>query len=417
MAFRGCAGVTGRSDRRDLRAARRLRQRRHAAEHHAVLHDGAGAPISTSRCGSTRRACRTSTTPQAEWAHEKGAIEQEVARDLSEPTYKFMTRLNEDLFAGTPYAHDALGTHESFETTTGDMLKTFYKNWYAPNNAILVVAGDVDPATTLARIKELYGSIPRRPLPSRPEVIARPVKHESFTLDSNLPYTLAFIAYRLPGTDSPDFAAARVLADVLASQRGDLYALGARRQGARDAVRARGNLSQGQRRLRRRRAAGWSTDPSPVVDEHDGHRRGLRAERRAGGAGRGGEAQRDCRRRVSSAIRSRISRPPGRRRSPPKAATRRTTTSTAIRRVTVADVNRVAKQYLVENNSITATLVPKPSDEPVVVERIRRRRATDVGADQAGHAARLGRRRAVDAASPARRSDVDRHDAAERAFA
>src|SRR5246127_85427 len=35
---------------------------------------------------------------QAEWEREKGAIEQEVARDLSEPTYKFLTRLNEDMF-------------------------------------------------------------------------------------------------------------------------------------------------------------------------------------------------------------------------------------------------------------------------------------------------------------------------------
>ncbi len=37
---------------------------------------------------------------QAEWAQEKGAIEQEVARDLSNPTYKFITRVSEDMFAG-----------------------------------------------------------------------------------------------------------------------------------------------------------------------------------------------------------------------------------------------------------------------------------------------------------------------------
>src|SRR5262245_58284075 len=76
----------------------------------------------------------------AEWKQEKGAIQQEVARDLSEPTYKFITRLNQVMFAGTPYAHDALGTRESFEKTTGAMLKAFYRQWYAPNNEILVIA-------------------------------------------------------------------------------------------------------------------------------------------------------------------------------------------------------------------------------------------------------------------------------------
>ena len=149
---------------------------------------------------------------QAEWSQEKGAIEQEVARDLSEPVYKFLTRLNEDMFSGTPYAHDALGTRESFEATTGVMLKAFYRDWYAPNNAILVVAGDIDPAATLTRIKELYGTIGRRPLASRPEVVLKPVKPEAFTLESNLSYTLGFVAYRLPGTDSPDFAATRLRA-------------------------------------------------------------------------------------------------------------------------------------------------------------------------------------------------------------
>ena len=160
-----------------------------------------------------------------EWAQERGAIEQEVARDLSNPTYKFLTRMNEDLFSGTPYAHDALGTKASFDATTSAMLKKFAQDWYRPNNALLVVVGDVDPKAALVQIDQYYGSIPKRALPARPPVRLKPVKTETFTLDSNLPYLLTFIAYRLPGTDSGDYAAAQILVDVLGSPRGNLYAL------------------------------------------------------------------------------------------------------------------------------------------------------------------------------------------------
>jgi zinc protease len=38
------------------------------------------------------------------------------------------------MFAGTPYAHDPLGTRPSFDATTGAMLKAFYKKWYTPGN-------------------------------------------------------------------------------------------------------------------------------------------------------------------------------------------------------------------------------------------------------------------------------------------
>ena len=99
------------------------------------------------------------------------------------------------------------------------------QQWYGPNNAILVVVGNVNPDTTIASVRKIYGSIGKRPVPAHPNVEFQPVKAESFTLDSNLPYTLTFLAYRFPGTDSPDFAASRILADALASQRGNLFDL------------------------------------------------------------------------------------------------------------------------------------------------------------------------------------------------
>jgi zinc protease len=159
------------------------------------------------------------------WSQERGAIEQEVARDLSDPEYKLYTRLLATLFKGTPYAHDGLGTRPSFEQTTGAMLKTFSETWYVPNNAILVIVGDVDPQQALGEVKRLFGDLPRKPLPPRPPIHLQPVAATTLRLTTDRPYGLAMRTFRMPGYSSPDYAAAEVLADVLNSRRGGLYAL------------------------------------------------------------------------------------------------------------------------------------------------------------------------------------------------
>ncbi len=161
----------------------------------------------------------------AEWAQERGAIEQEVAADLSNPFYKWYSALLVDAFAGTPYAHDPLGTRPSFRATTVAMLKKFYNQWYAPNNAILVIAGDVDPQNVLAQVRRLFGSIPPRPVPAHPAVHLQPMKAGKIMLDSDLPFAIALVSYRMPGYDSPDYAAGQILGDVLGSQRGNIYGL------------------------------------------------------------------------------------------------------------------------------------------------------------------------------------------------
>ena len=162
---------------------------------------------------------------QTLWERERGAIDQEVAEDLSNPQYVAYTKLLEVIFKGTPYAHDALGSRASFAKTTADMLRKFHETWYVPNNAVLVVVGDVEPPSVLATVKELFGDIPARPLPARPAVRLQPVSARTFELGTDLPYGLVLVAFRMPGSGSPDQAATRVLADVLASQRGEIYAM------------------------------------------------------------------------------------------------------------------------------------------------------------------------------------------------
>jgi zinc protease len=300
---------------------------------------------------------------EAQWDQERGAIEQEVARDLSNPTYKFVNRLNVDMFAGTPYAHDPLGTRPSFDKTTGAMLKDFADKWYTPSNMILIVVGDVDPAATLKKIRQLYAAIPSHPLPPRPAIELQPVKPETFTLDSNLPYALGFIAWRLPGTDSPDYAAMQILSDVLASQRADLYGM----VPAGKALAAEFGLAETYPKASVAfglvvQPAGQDANPSieemrQIINKYA--QDGVPADL------------------VDASKRSEIAQAEFQRNSIPDLASvwsealaseGRTSPDEdidAMRKVTLADVNRVAKQYLLNAPTITATLKPVPNGEPV----------------------------------------------------
>ena len=161
----------------------------------------------------------------AEWQHERGAIEQEVAQDLSNPGYTLYSKLRTMAFAGTPYAHDALGTRASFDKTPASMLHGFHRHWYAPNNAIVVIVGNVDPQATLTQVRALFGAIPRKLLPQRTAVQLQPMQAAAFAVDTDRPTGTEMIAMRVPGLDSADTPALELLADILSSERFDLYGL------------------------------------------------------------------------------------------------------------------------------------------------------------------------------------------------
>ncbi len=296
------------------------------------------------------------------WDQERGAIEQEVAQDLSNPEYVFYTKLLAAMFKGTPYEHDALGSRPSFNKTTGTMLHKFYDTWYAPNNAIMVIVGDVNPQSTLAEVKNLFGSIPSKELPSRPAFSFQPVSAQTLNLKTDLPYGLSLISYRLPGSSSPDFAAAEVLSDVLSSQRGSLYAL----------------VPAGKALY-----AGFSLDPLPnaslgyaigaftrdttgekLADEmrqilEQDIKNGVPADLVAASKRHELASAEFQKNSVSGLAMAWSGALAVEGRNSPEDDVE------AIQKVTVADVNRVAREYLVQSKAITAVLTPESSGKPI----------------------------------------------------
>jgi len=299
---------------------------------------------------------------EADWDKERGAIEQEVAQDQSAPGYKMVERLRAELFAGTPYQYLGTGTRESFQKTTGADLKAFHKAWYAPNNAILVLAGNIDPEATLQKIKALFGPIASRSLPKRPAFRFKPVKSSIFTIDSDYPNFTRVIAMRFPGMKSKDFAALEVLADVLSSRRFELYGLVAKGEAL--------SAGFGFSPLPESSMAYASVSYAPGIDGN-----ALEAKVRAilekvvkeGVPADLVEAAKLQERRAAEMQRNSIEDLASvwsdavalyRLKSPDEDLRR-------IEKITVADVNRVAKKYLSLDASISGLLLPKGSGKPV----------------------------------------------------
>ena len=296
------------------------------------------------------------------WTKERGAIEQEVAQDLSNPEYVFYMQLLDAMFKGSPYAHDALGTRPSFDKTTDAELRGFHNAWYAPNNAVLIVVGNVEPHAVLTQVKKTFDAIPAKMLPARPDFNFFPVTPATLKLDTDLPYGLTAITFRFPGTDNPDYAAAQILSDVLSSQRGNLYGL---------VPQGKALFAQFSYDTLPRAGIGYALAGFPADADStnllDQVRQILLAEITNGvsadlveAAKRreiiNAELQKNSVSGLADAWSSAVAIEG--RNSPDDDIN-------AIRQVTVADVNRVAKTYLDFDHAISAILTPTPSDKPI----------------------------------------------------
>ena len=265
-------------------------------------------------------------------------------------------------FKGTPYAHDALGTRPSFDKTTAARLKSFYRRWYGPNNAILVVVGDVDPPTTLSRIQQLFGSIAAKKLPARPTIQLQPVTPVTLRLSTDQAYGDAVIAYRMPGYASPDYAAARILAAVLGSRRSTLDALVPEGKALYAGFDAEAMPEAG---------LGFAMGVFPKGADAEALLKIL-GERLAATRSSGVPAE-----LVEAAKRQEIAELERQKNSVPGLANAWSTAlaeqdlespdamQAAFEAVTVADVNRVAAQVLDPDHAISAILTPQPSGKPV----------------------------------------------------
>lgn len=119
-----------------------------------------------------------------------------------------------------PYRRPVVGWMEDIQNLTRQDLVDFYKLYYSPNNAFIVVTGDFSTAELLPKIKAAYGKIPRGAEPPKVKVTEpeqRGERRVTFKKEAELPFILMY--YHAPNLESPDSFALDLLSVVLAGGR------------------------------------------------------------------------------------------------------------------------------------------------------------------------------------------------------
>lgn len=146
-------------------------------------------------------------------------IEEYKQRYLNQPYGDATLKLREIHFDTHPYRWAVIGkTIQHIEDATLEEVKDFFYGYYAPNNATLVVAGDVDPDEVKRLAEKWFGPIPRRELKKHPipqEIIQQEAR--SMELSADVPHTGVYKMYHVPPHTQRDYYITDIITDLLAN--------------------------------------------------------------------------------------------------------------------------------------------------------------------------------------------------------
>jgi zinc protease len=164
----------------------------------------------------------------ANFQSEREVVKEERRLRYDEPPFGHLNELVfADAFTHHPYHNTPIGSMKDIDAASLDDVRSFYKTYYVPDNATLVVSGDFSPAEVMAWVERYFGAIPRgqkpisRVFPAEPPQTAerREVAH-----DPKAPLPAVALTYHMPSERDPDFYPLEVASNILtAGESSRLY--------------------------------------------------------------------------------------------------------------------------------------------------------------------------------------------------
>ncbi len=150
---------------------------------------------------------------------ERKVVEEEKRLRIdNNPIGKAVERFRALAFTKHPYAWTAAGTIEDLEKVRPQDCQVFYDSYYQPNNATLIVVGDIEEAEVRKLADKYFGGLPRGPVPARQlpeEPPQKEARRDTLTMEVQLPIVVA--GYHIPRAADPDVPALEILAAVLSN--------------------------------------------------------------------------------------------------------------------------------------------------------------------------------------------------------
>ena len=117
---------------------------------------------------------------------------------------------------GHPYHGAVIGSMEDLSAATFDDVKAFYRQFYAPSNATLALAGDIDVAATKSWIEKYFSTLRKLPKPATPTYVSKPISATRLDVDEPVQVAKVAFGWVTPGAYQPGSAALEIAAEILA---------------------------------------------------------------------------------------------------------------------------------------------------------------------------------------------------------
>ena len=129
---------------------------------------------------------------QAALDEQRGVVQNEKRQGENQPYGQLEEVQAHTLYPlGHPYHHTVIGSMNDLNAASLDDVKTWFRTWYGPNNAVLVLAGDIDAKTAKEKVAKYFGDIPAGPSMAQPKVDVAPLAQAGRTvLEDKVPQPL-----------------------------------------------------------------------------------------------------------------------------------------------------------------------------------------------------------------------------------